>query len=156
MSNSNENFEEFLHKLVHESIDKNERFRQRYGRHKRWDWDSDAVTLTFTDPTKPTLRIEVVVVGTTKGNRWQWTWANRNFDFSSRMSMEKVREFGESRGYQKLTTAFIDADDDTGWEMSSIAVHILGALGSYRFPTDEGYCYLAYLQIEEIPNSFPN
>jgi hypothetical protein len=156
MPTCNQNFGEFLHTLVHESIDKNERFRQRYGTHKRWDWDSDAVTLTFTDPIKTALRIEVVVVGTTKGNRWQWTWANRNFDPSSRVSMEKVREFGESRGYQKLTTAFIDADDDTGWEMTSIAVHVLGALGSYRFQTDEGYCYLAYLQIEEIPKSFAN
>jgi hypothetical protein len=147
-----EDFEEVLHALVHESIEKNDRFWNQYGNYKRWDWDADAVTISFSDPEKPTLRIDVTVVGTTKGNCWQWTWANRNFESRSKVGMEKVREFGEVHGYRPLTTAFIDADDNTGWEMTSVAVHVLNAQGSYRFPTDEGHCYLIYRQVEVIPN----
>ena len=79
MAISDECFQEFLHPLVHELMDKNKAFKERYGSHARWDWDSDASTLTFTDPAKPTLCIDVTVVGTTEGNSWEWTWANKTF-----------------------------------------------------------------------------
>jgi hypothetical protein len=143
-----EDFDAVLHEFVHESIDKNEQFRKRFGKYKRWDWDDEAVTLTFSDPDKPPLVIHVTVVGTTRGEEWQWTWANRNFEDRSRLGMDKVREFGETHGFEKLTTAFFDADEHTGWEMTSVAVHILKAFGSYRFPTDEGYCYLVFRNLE--------
>ena len=67
MNSSEESFEDLLHALVHESIDKNERFWNQHGKYKRWNWDDEAVTLTFSDPEKPTLKIAVTVVGTTKG-----------------------------------------------------------------------------------------
>ena len=64
-------FEDFVHPLVHESQGKNERFREKYGQHARWDWDDEHSTLTFSDPEKPTLDIGVSIVGTTEGNSWQ-------------------------------------------------------------------------------------
>jgi hypothetical protein len=64
--------------------------------------------------------------------------------------MDKVREFGEANGYEKLTTPFLEADEYTGWEMTAVTEHILDALGAYRFPTDHGFCYLAYRSIEVI------
>ena len=45
-------FEDFVHPLFHELMDKNRRFREKYGGHARWDWDPDSATLTFTDPEK--------------------------------------------------------------------------------------------------------
>lgn len=143
-------FQEFVHPLVHESQEKNERFRERYGLHARWDWDNERSTLTFTDPEKPTLEIDVSIVGTTQGDSWEWSWANANTPPHCKLEMEKVREFGEAKGFEKLTSKFLDADEYTGWEMTSIAVHVLTAHGSYRFPTDHGYCYLVYRNIREI------
>jgi hypothetical protein len=34
--------------------------------------------------------------------------------------------------------------------MTAVAVHLLEALGSYRFPTDQGYCYLVFREVEEV------
>jgi hypothetical protein len=141
-------FKDFLHPLVHESKDKNDRFWEQHGDYQSWYWDHEAVTLTFSDPAKPTLKVDVSVVGTTKGDRWQWTWANRNFEPRSWIGVEKVRAYGEANSFEKLTTPFLDADEYFGWEMTSIAVHILDALGSYRFPTDEGFCYLVFRNVE--------
>jgi hypothetical protein len=143
-------FQDFVHPLVHESQEKNERFREKYGQHARWDWDDERSTLTFSDPQKPTLEIEVSIVGSTEGNSWQWSWANPNTPASNKSGIEKVREFGQLEGYEKLTSSFLEADEYTGWEMTSIAVHILGAPGSYRFPTDRGYCYLVYRRVKEL------
>jgi hypothetical protein len=106
-------FSEFLHPLVHELMDKNKRFEERYGKHERWDWDDVTATLTFSDPVNPTVRIDVTVVGSTEGDSWEWSWANSNYEARSKIDMEKVREFGEANGYEKLTSAFLNTDEYT-------------------------------------------
>jgi len=147
-------FEDFVHPLSHELMEKNNRFREQYGMFAQWDWDPESATLTFIDPKKTTLRIAVSVVGTTEGNSWEWTWANRNFEPHTKIDIDKVRVFGEVNGFEKLTTAFLEAAKYTGWEMTSIAAHILDARGAYRFPRDEGgHCYLIYRKVEELENS---
>ncbi|MGA9672601.1 MAG: DUF6882 domain-containing protein [Terracidiphilus sp.] len=143
-------FQEFAHPIVHELMDKNERFREKYGNHARWDWDDIAVTLTFSDPVLPTLRIDVSVVGSTEGDSWQWSWANPNYETRSKIGIDKVREFGEVNGYEQLTSGFLDANEYTGWKMTAITAHLLDAPGAYRFPTDVGYCYLIYRHIEVL------
>ena len=137
-------FEDFVHPLCHELMEKNKAFESQYGDHARWDWDSEAVTLTFSDPSLPTVQIDVAVVGSTEGNSWQWSWANANYEQKSRIGIDEVRAFGESKGFHQLTSRFLDADEYTGWEMTAVAAHILNAPGAYRFPTDRGYCYLIY------------
>ena len=143
-------FEEFLHPLVHESIEKNHRFSEKYGVFARWDWDYERSVITFSLQDKPTLEIEASIVGTTEGDSWEWAWANRNLDPHTKVDIAKVREFGEAKGFKKLTTPFLSADEYTGWEMTSVAVHVLESLGSYRFPTENGFCYLVYRKILEI------
>jgi len=142
-------FEDFVHPLVHESQKKNDRFWDRYGDFARWDWDHDRSTLTFTDPAKSALEIDVSIVGTTEGDSWQWSWANANIPQQSKLDIQKVREFGEANSIEKLTSRFLSADKYTGWEMTSVAVHVLDAPGSYRIPTDNGYCYLIFRNIKE-------
>lgn len=145
-------FEDFVHPLWHELKEKNDRFAQRYGNHERWDWDDEAATLTFSDPKLPTVRIDVSVVGTTEGSSWQWSWANRNIPAGNKSDMEKVREYGEANGLEKLVSGFLDADEYTGWEMAAVAAHVLDAPGAYSFPTDQGRCWLVYRRIEQLAN----
>jgi len=143
-------FDEFVHPLFHELMGKNERLKEQYGPHAKWDWDDQAVTLTFSDPEKPTVRVDVTIVGTTQGDSWEWSWANSNIEARSTQDMEKVRAFGEARGYEKLTSSFLEADEYTGWEMTAVSAHVLGALGAYRFPTEHGFCFLIYRKIDVI------
>jgi hypothetical protein len=142
-------FQDFVHPLFHELMEKNDRLLKRYGNHARWDWDDVASTLTFTDPVKSPLRIRVSVVGTTQGDSWEWSWANRNFEPHTKIDLDKVREFGEANGFEKLTSAFLDADESTGWEMTAVAAHVLDAPGAYSFPSEHGRCYLIYRAIHE-------
>lgn len=144
-------FQDFVHPLSHELIEKNEAFWAEHGRHARWDWDDEAVTLTFSDPVLPTIRIDVAVVGSTEGDSWQWSWANSNYQDRSRIGITEVRIFGEANGFQPLTSAFLEADEYTGWEMTAVAAHVLNAPGAYRFPTEKGYCYLLYRNVHVLP-----
>jgi hypothetical protein len=56
-------FWEFAHPLIHEAQAKNNQLREQYGLHARWDWDDKRSALTFSDPEKPTLEIDVSIVG---------------------------------------------------------------------------------------------
>jgi hypothetical protein len=154
MAVCDECFQKFLHPLIHESMEKNNRLREKHGQHERWDWDCDSATLTFSDAGQPKLRIQCSVVGTTQGDSWEWSWANSNIPAHEKSDIERVREFGEAEGFDKLTSKFLDADEYTGWEMTAVAAHVLGAPGSYRFPTEHGYCYLVYREIVELGDKF--
>src|ERR1035441_2396587 len=142
MTACDDSFGEFVHPLFHELMGKNEEFEERYGPFLTWAWDEEALTLTSSGGPKPDIRIDVTAAGSTEGNSWQWAWANKNWEAEATLDMEKVREFGEANGYEKLTSPFLDADEYTGWEMTAVAAHVLDAPGGHRFPTDEGFCYL--------------
>ena len=143
-------FDEFMHPLIHEGMEKNQAFENKFGSHARWDWDHTTSILTFSDPKLPTVRVHCSVVGTTEGDSWQWSWANKTTPPYAKLGMDRVRDFGQANGYEKLTTGFLVADEYTGWEMTAVTEHILNALGAYRFPTDGGFCYLAYRNIEVV------
>jgi hypothetical protein len=144
-------FDDFVHPLTHEARENNRRFREKYGQYARWDWDDERSTLTFSDPDKTSLEIDVSIVGTTQGNSWEWSWANSNISPKCKVGIEEVRKFGESEGYDKLTSKFLEADEYTGWKMTAVAAHLLNALGTYRFPTDDScYCYLLFRKISVL------
>jgi hypothetical protein len=150
MTLCNDCFEDFVHPLIHAGMAKNEAFFEKFGRHERWDWDDVSSILTFSDSTLPTVRVHCSVVGTTEGNSWEWSWANENWPAHNKLDMDKIREFGEANGYEKLTTSILDADEYTGWEMTAVTEHLLDALGAYRFPTEDGFCYLAFRRIDVV------
>ena len=152
MTADDNRFEEFVHPLIHAGMEKNDAFEHRFGHHDRFEWDDESSTLIFSDDNLPTVHVLCSVVGTTEGDSWQWSWANKNIPQDQKVDMLKVRDFGEANGHEKLTAPFLDADEYTGWEMTAVAEYVLEALGAYRLPSDEGFCYLAYRKIE-VPDA---
>lgn len=144
-----DDFREFVWHLLERMAEKNERIREHFGAHDRWDWDPEHALLTFFDHGKATLRAEVTLAGTTEGRFWEWSWANPNIDPLLRRDMERVREFGESRGYRLLTEPFVEADKEAALELTAVAAHVLNALGSFYCATGDGFCFLIYRKVEE-------
>jgi len=113
-------FEEFLHPLVHESMEKNEGFRNKYGAHARWDWDYERSLITFSDPEKPLWRLThplLVPQRATRGNgpgqieTWSRTqkWTSQRCGSSARRTdMKSLRLLSSAR------------NEYTGWEMTSV------------------------------------
>ncbi len=153
MAPRDDRFQEFVHPLFHELMEKNHAFWELYGRHERFDWDDEAVTLTFSDASLPTVRIDVAVVGSIEADSWQWSWANQNYNQRSKMGIDEVLKFGEANSFHQLTSPFLDADEYTGWQLTAVAAHILNAPGAYRFPTERGFCYLLYRTFFVLPKS---
>ena len=147
------NFSEFVLPLVRRLDEKNQHFSERYGIHRHWDWDPETSTLTFFDPVRPTLRVEVAVVGTTQDGSWEWSWANPNIDDAEKRDVARVREFGAAHGYESLTQPFVQADKNTGWAMTAVSAHVLNAPGAFHFSTGNGECYLLYRAIQGKGNA---
>jgi hypothetical protein len=60
-----------------------------------------------------------------------------------------VREFGERRQFEKLSSRKWTADEVDGWEMTSIAAYLLKAKGGYRVKTNNDSLF-QYFIFKEI------
>lgn len=128
-------------------MERNEKWSERFkiGKWPRWDRDFETETLTFSADGRVQVVADIVVVGTVEGSRWEWAWGNPHLPVQSRERMTAVREFGEEKEWEKLTTLFLDSDEYTGWEFSAISAHILNADGVYRCPDSDkrgGFVYV--------------
>lgn len=115
------------------------------GRHKRWDYDQETASLVFSNDGVPAIVADVEFIGSisTQSNTWRWAWANFNNLPNVRSRIAAVRDFGEEQGYPRLTVPQWAAEEVDGWEMAGIAVHVLGARGVYRVPSDNGFLFMA-------------
>lgn len=117
------------------------------GKHKRWDWDQEKAQLIFSNDGVPAVVCDIAFVGSisTVSNTWLWSWANFSLTEAVRGPMHKVREWGEEHDFPKLTVPKWSAEEVDGWEMSSVAIDLLGARGIYRTPGETGFTFLAIL-----------
>ncbi|UUY10437.1 hypothetical protein LRS11_10570 [Pseudomonas sp. J452] len=142
--------EEVLHALIAESFDylqaQQDSFMATYriGEHKRWDWYQETGQLIFSNDGKPAVECAVDFVGTfsSHSDTWMWAWANESFLELVKARSRVVRELGESLDFLKLACATWSADPVDGWEMTAVMAHQLGAIGSYRAPSERGFLYM--------------
>jgi len=117
-------------------MERNENWSEKFriGKWPRWDCDFETEALTFSADGRVQVVADIVVVGSVQGSRWEWAWGNPHMPAQSREKMTTVRDFGEEKHWENLTTLFLDSDEYTGWEFSAISAHILNADGIYRCP----------------------
>lgn len=139
----------YAHDRVHESIDQNKTWFAKYkiDSWPRWDYSLEDATLTFSEDGNAKVICEIQAVGSVMGNEWEWTWGNKNLPLSCKSHMMVVKEFGEEKNWQKLTSLFLPSDEYLGWELASIAVHLLGGIGVYRCPDSQTPGYFMYLAV---------
>jgi hypothetical protein len=144
-----EEYEEFRHACIHESMAKNEVW---FGQYKinswpRWDYSMEEATLTFSEEGTAKVICNMQVVGSSQGDSWEWSWGNANFPDVCRQSMHEVKTFGAEKQWHKLTNLFLENNEYLGWECAAIANHVLNGVGAYRCPSDSAgdYVYLVIL-----------
>ena len=118
--------------------ERQEALRAEFGlsTYERWDWDAGLGTIVFSDGEAPRVIARAQLVGSVsrKTGTWLWAWAKGSIEPHLCRNLAEVRRFGEQHHIWQLTTAKWEADDTDGWEMTSIAAHVLQAKGAYRMP----------------------
>jgi hypothetical protein len=145
-----EEYEEFAHDCVHKSIDQNNLWLEKYKIEDwpRWDYSLEDATLTFSQDGKSKVVCNIQAIGSVQGDSWEWSWGNQNLPDLCKTRMTEVREFGEEKQWSKLTSLFLDNDNEyLGWELASVTVHLLDGTAVYRCPDSETPGYFMYLVV---------
>ncbi|MFB6344038.1 DUF6882 domain-containing protein [Saccharicrinis sp. FJH62] len=125
------------------------------GNYERWDYNQETGLLEFSDSGIVKLRIKYVDVGSISNisNTWLWSWDNPNTLDNVKYNISEVREFGKSKGYERLTKSKWYGDEYDGWEMTAISAYILQAKGAYRVPTGDLFSFMIFTEIEDLRNN---
>ncbi|WP_028101745.1 DUF6882 domain-containing protein [Pseudoduganella violaceinigra] len=124
--------------------------RLKLNDYSRWDYYQENAQLVFSGGAQPDLVADVEFVGTlsTASDTWMWSWANFSLLQPVRSRILAVRDFGEEHDYPLLTVPKWKAQQQDGWHMTAIALDVLGAMGAYRVPTDNGFIFMVVLSAQ--------
>ncbi len=116
-----------------------------------WNYNHYAGELTFSDSANVKLFIQYEIVGSIslQSNTWLWSWSNPNLPEIARSEIIKVREHGERKGFQKLTSANWPATEVNGWEMTAIANYLLKGKGAFRIPDNDIMIFVVFKDIRK-------
>jgi hypothetical protein len=116
----------------------------RLGTWQRYDWDQGTGQLTFSADGIVRVVADIQFVGTvsTVSSTWLWAWANPRLEPAVARDVAEVRRYGEEHDIAQLTTPKWAADENDGWEMTSISAYLLRARGLYRAPREGGFTYM--------------
>lgn len=137
MSQPIKSFDEFTEECTKQISSLQDEFRKLYdlNSYERWHFNEDFGVFNFESDDGRQLYFKYSLVGSfsEKTSTWKWSWDNEYIKKSERRGIELVKVFGEENEFTTLTTGVIDADEYTGWGMTSISAKLLSAIGVYRF-----------------------
>lgn len=137
-------------------------FQKKYNLDWYEDWFYDQLTgeLTFSKNKIKKLIINYEEVGSVsfKSNTWLWAWDNPHLEEKIKSEITMVKEYGETRSFEKLTTPKWQADEYDGWEMTAISAYLMQAKGAYRVPSSDGslYSFMLFKEIRWADGANPN
>lgn len=121
-------------------------------KHERWDFDQDTGELIFSNNGKATVVAKFQFVGSfsTESETWLWSWGNSSIEEELYEELRVVYEYGESKGFDKLTEEKWPAEEVDGWEMAAVTNHLIGGKGVYRPPFGKGYSFMVITSIKRV------
>jgi hypothetical protein len=157
---TDDEFEHFVGSAMNELEEKQDRLSSEYGlgTHARWWLDQETEQLVFFDGSdNKVLVASVVHIGSYAANSktWKWAWANEFVLPSQREKATSLRALADQTGYTLFAREGpVELEDESmAWELASMALRHLGALGVYRAPssTRELTSFLAITAIQRLP-----
>ena len=76
-----------------------------------------------------------------------WSWANESSPEPAYKLLMAVKDFGDLRGIQELSTGMWSTPEDIGWKMTAATVDLLSGMGGYRCKSGHLWIYFALLSI---------
>ena len=86
----------------------------------------------------------------TYSGTWMWSWANPTVNSAVKKDIEKVREFGRSKGYRELIEPKFASDEAHAWKLVAAAGQIVGSKSAFRGAIDDGWVYFLITDIRRL------
>jgi hypothetical protein len=108
--------------------------------HARWSVDQSAGLIQFERPDGSLATAPVQIVGVWNGanGSFAWGWDHPSVRTRLRTHAERTRWFGEAHGLPQLTESRVAMSEAQAWRATALTVHVNGAVGAYRGPTEGG------------------
>jgi hypothetical protein len=119
------------------------------GSYERFDWYQEKGIIIFSNAGSPKVVADVQFAGSISflTHSWLWAWRNETFLEPVTRASEQVREAGERAGYEKLTRPKWYADENDGWDMTSIQSLWTSAEGLYRSRSETGSTFMTLSRV---------
>jgi hypothetical protein len=143
---SDEEFLTFLASCRKELAAKQETFQLRIQGSARWFYEMADGTLTVGDSL-----FGMTPIGTHSSahNSWLWAWANEDFPAVARTASARIQSLHTVTGFRVFVDPGVKASSADAQDFTALAVHILGAIGFFRCPSD-GSKPVLYLAVHEM------
>lgn len=116
----------------------------------RWEYDQTQGQLIFYRGNKKMV-IDYEMVGTysLKDSTWLWAWGNPSVSKNVLTELEKIRSYGEERGFGKLSNRKWKTIEQEGWEMTWVCAYLMKAKGAFKVPSDNDslFSFMLYKNI---------
>jgi hypothetical protein len=99
---------------------------------KSWGMNQETGILRFTG-NEFTVDAPAQIIGSfdTAAGDWQWAWSNPDVKSDLARDSQKMREFGQKHGLERLMMAKYPATIDEAWEMTAVAARVCKSNGAY-------------------------
>jgi hypothetical protein len=110
-----------------------------FGKFDRWDFDQNVGLLVFSNADGYMAKCPAQIVGTYDSSvgSWQWAWADPSIDDKLKADSLRVKDYGATNGFEKLTEAEWQGTETDAWEMAAITCKICGDQCVYRGPASD-------------------
>lgn len=143
----NETFDSYLAKICKELKVAQDAFNTKYqiDDYDSWYYDQASGVFTFSNNQEERFfSFQCIGSFAPKAGTWLWSWSNSNTYPNVKIESQRIKEYGISKGIEKLTSNSWKAEEVDGWEMLALAYKLLNPLGVYRIPTDGIYMFLIF------------
>ena len=115
-------------------------FQHRIAGASLWQYEMADGSLTIGD-----TRFGMTPIGTFSHEyqSWLWAWANEDFPEPARAASRRIQGLHAVTGFQVFLDPGIGASPEDPEDFAALAVHQLGAIASFRCPSDGPVLYLA-------------
>jgi hypothetical protein len=137
---SDDGFSVFLASCRNELTAKQETFQSRIQGAARWFYDMENGTLTIG---KSQFGMTPIGTYSPPNNSWLWAWANQDFPTLAREASSRIQVLHTVTGFRVFVDPGIQASSADAQDFAALAVHALGAIGTFRCPSDGPVLYLA-------------
>ena len=142
---------EWLHDMLHRAIPRQNAWTKKFGindfKKYHYSFEGDEPWLGFGDTeAAKAVRCTTFPIGSwsRRKNTWMWSWANESWDAATAGPALALKRLGEQKGYRHLRRSFLGADEETAWQLASLAITCLPEVdGIYRSPSENGALFLA-------------
>ena len=81
---------------------------------------------------------------------WVWAWADDAFPDNLRMKSEKLKELESMTGFEMFSSESIQVDEDMVWEITAMALELLGSEGAYKAPINDVLYFYALSDVQKV------